>query len=458
MAQPSSTDFLALPIVGTDLVALFRKGDISRPLYVSWAKFLAILQSEISGGSSYITSIANTPSINLSVVSGTLSAVLTNVVTAGTYGDATNVPQFTVDSQGRITGVTLVPITAGAGTVTYVGLSGSEFTFTGSPITTSGTIGISLAASGVSAGSYGSSTQVPVITVNNKGIITSITTAAISGGSGTVTSVALTLPTPTNPAFSVTGSPITSSGTFAITANGTTSEYVRGDGSLATFPAIPSGTVTSVGLSMPAAFSVSGSPVTSSGTLAVSGAGTASQVILGDGSLGTINSYFKAAYTASGAATLDIPIPSGYNKIEITVSGIYTSVINTELWIRIGTGSPVVYASGASNYSHYRIAGQTGGAPTGAGSGSDTKIVYLGAASINVSSRTTNGTIYINEPDDTSMLKQVQFKVAGWLSGLQLFSGDGSGSYILNNDAITGVRLMASSGNISGKAVIRAWP
>jgi len=66
---------------------------------------------------------------------------------------------------------------------------------------------------------------------------------------------------------------------------GTTSQYLRGDGTLATFPTIPSGTVTSVGLTMPSAFSVANSPVTSSGTLAVTGAGTASQYIRGDGQL-----------------------------------------------------------------------------------------------------------------------------------------------------------------------------
>jgi len=50
----------------------------------------------------------------------------------------------------------------------------------------------------------------------------------------------------------------------------------------------PGGTVTSVALTMPAAFSVAGSPITSSGTFAVTGAGTASQVVLGDGSLGSL--------------------------------------------------------------------------------------------------------------------------------------------------------------------------
>jgi hypothetical protein len=51
-------------------------------------------------------------------------------------------------------------------------------------------------------------------------------------GSGTVTSVGLTMPS----AFSVTNSPITSSGNIAVTGAGLVSQYVRGDGTLANFP------------------------------------------------------------------------------------------------------------------------------------------------------------------------------------------------------------------------------
>jgi hypothetical protein len=50
-------------------------------------------------------------------------------------------------------------------------------------------------------------------------------------------------------------------------------------------PTITSGTVTSVDLTMPAAFAVTGNPVTSSGTLAVAAAGLSSQYIRGDGQL-----------------------------------------------------------------------------------------------------------------------------------------------------------------------------
>jgi hypothetical protein len=50
------------------------------------------------------------------------------------------------------------------------------------------------------------------------------------GGAGTVTSVALSMPS----AFTVTGSPITTNGTFNVTGAGLTTEYIRGNGTLAT--------------------------------------------------------------------------------------------------------------------------------------------------------------------------------------------------------------------------------
>jgi hypothetical protein len=75
---------------------------------------------------------------------------------------------------------------------------------------------------------------------------------------------------------------------------GTTAQYLRGDGSLATFPTIPSGTVTSVGLSMPSAFSVGSSPITSSGTFAVNGAGTTLQYIDGTGALQTLPTILES--------------------------------------------------------------------------------------------------------------------------------------------------------------------
>ena len=53
--------------------------------------------------------------------------------------------------------------------------------------------------------------------------------------SGGVTSVGLTMPT----AFSVSGSPVTTSGTIGVTASGLVSQYIDGTGALQTFPTLP---------------------------------------------------------------------------------------------------------------------------------------------------------------------------------------------------------------------------
>jgi hypothetical protein len=58
-----------------------------------------------------------------------------------------------------------------------------------------------------------------------------------------------------------------------------------GDGTLAFLSDITGGGVTSVGLTMPSAFSVINSPITSSGDIAVTGAGLVSQYVRGDGTL-----------------------------------------------------------------------------------------------------------------------------------------------------------------------------
>lgn len=55
------------------------------------------------------------------------------------------------------------------------------------------------------------------------------------GGGGTVTSVGLSAPS----AFTVTSSPVTGSGTLTFIGAGTVNDYIRGNGSLAAFPTIP---------------------------------------------------------------------------------------------------------------------------------------------------------------------------------------------------------------------------
>jgi hypothetical protein len=120
------------------------------------------------------------------------------------------------------------------------------------------------------------------VSPSSPGVEVGSTTTPVNPPGTSINSVGLTMPT----AFTVANSPLTSNGTIAVTGAGTSSQFIKGDGTLDS-TAYGTGTVTSVALTMPTAFSVANSPVTTAGTLAVTATGTTSQYIRGDGSLET---------------------------------------------------------------------------------------------------------------------------------------------------------------------------
>lgn len=120
-------------------------------------------------------------------------------VTAGSYGAAGVVASLTVDATGRITGasdVTITPAAIGAASTTSGYLTAAEFpALTGDLTTPAGSLATTLATSGVTAGTYGSSTQVGQFTVDAKGRITAASNVTIPGTGTTFTFVPQGAPT-----------------------------------------------------------------------------------------------------------------------------------------------------------------------------------------------------------------------------------------------------------------------
>ena len=87
----------------------------------------------------------------------------------------------------------------------------------------------------------GTATSGQVLTLTNASSGKVEFTTVSGGGSGTVTSVGLTMPAPTNAAFTVTGSPVTVTGTLEVKSNGTVDQYIDGTGALRTLPSTGGG-------------------------------------------------------------------------------------------------------------------------------------------------------------------------------------------------------------------------
>ncbi len=285
---------------------------------------------------------------------------------ASTFLGLTDTPNSYAGEGGKVAAVnvgeTALEFIAagGSGTVTSVALAmPSIFTVSGSPVTAAGTLTASLATqaanlvfAGPAAGGAATPTFRSLVAADipnlDAGKITTGQLAAARGGTGLDTS------------GSAAGGLLYLSGigTWAVRAAGSDTEVLTLAGGVPTWAAPTVGTVTSVGLSLPAELTVSGSPVTSTGTLAATWANqSANEVFAGPASGAATTPGFRAlvaddipSLAASKITTGQLAAARGGTGLDTSGSAaggiLYLSALGTWSVLSIGTSGQVLTESG----------------------------------------------------------------------------------------------------------------
>jgi hypothetical protein len=161
------------------------------------------------------------------------------------------------------------------------------------------------------------------------------------------------------------------------------------------------GTVTSVGLSAPAAFSITGSPITGAGTLAIAGAGTANDYIKGDGTLGVFSSAAVASITG-GASTIATS--------NLDTSKALNSNSSGKVVANVTTATELAYLSGVTSNVQTQLDGKGPSYTLGSVSSSPTSVLVITGSgapvngsltfTVNLASGSQNG--YLSSTDWTT--------------------------------------------------------
>jgi len=221
------------PVATTDTLETFRTRYNATPLTI------------VDDSSTTVDITLATDSLKLSGGTGIASAISGDVVTfnlsntgvsAASYGSSTAIPVLAINAQGQVTSASTASISTDltlvddASTAATISLATDTLKISGGTGTTSAisgdTVTINLDNTAVSAGSVGSSSAIPVLTIDAQGRITAASTASVSSDLTIVddssTSETITLGTETLKFAGGTGvTTAITSGTVTIAASGT---------------------------------------------------------------------------------------------------------------------------------------------------------------------------------------------------------------------------------------------
>lgn len=274
------------------------------------------INSTNTGGT--VTSVA---ALTLGTTGTDVSSTVANSTTTPVI--TLNLPTASATNRGALSAADWTTFNGkGSGTVTSVSGTTGRITSTG------GTTPVLDLTSGIATpGTTGSTALIPVVTIDTYGRVTSITTAA--NPQGTVTSV-----TGTAPVVSSGGAtPAISMAAATSSVNGylTSADWV-------TFNSKGSGSVTSVAATVPSFLSVAGSPITTSGTLAISYSGTA--LPPANGGTGIANNA-ASTLTISGSFGTTLTV-SATTAVTLPTSGTLATLAGSETFTNKTLTNPTV--------------------------------------------------------------------------------------------------------------------